>query len=98
MDNITRINDSLLQQNRKLKEEIEQKNKNEAYDQQLFLDLSKKYKAALEKIAKLEAELNELRTMQSESNSSSGGSTGEISGTLYGAHVRSPLRRACIGD
>jgi predicted nucleic acid-binding Zn-ribbon protein len=91
MQDIAYLNDQLFLENKKLKAQAE-------VDDQLIKDLGKRLMKANKKIAKLEAELNELRGMQSESNSSSGSSTGEISGTLYGAHVRSPLRRACIGD
>jgi predicted RNase H-like nuclease (RuvC/YqgF family) len=60
MQDIAYLNDQLFLENKKLKAQAE-------VDDQLIKDLGKRLMKANKKIAKLEAELNELRTMREES-------------------------------
>jgi ABC-type phosphate transport system auxiliary subunit len=94
MQDIAYLNDQLFLENKKLKAQAE-------VDDQLIKDLGKRLMKANKKIAKLEAELNELR-MRTESNplgtSEHTGNTDPVPGDVLELYRGIYRGRTCTGD
>jgi ABC-type phosphate transport system auxiliary subunit len=94
IQDITYINDQLFLENKKLRAQAE-------VDDELIKDLGKRLMKANKKIAKLEAELNELRMRQTSNplgTSESPGNTDPVPGDVLELYRGIYRGRTCTGD